>query len=634
MLPLLLILALLAPPQRAVTADPSNPKRTQVAPASTWAASNGPSASDPFTAVTLIESNADASAMLTVSELNELELATHDGSSWSSLDTLTSDVGGTSGFYADGAYEARSGRLLVVYRKGVSSQVYFRVHDSEASPELSSEDWYDLALPSAPARLLLAPRPGSDEILLVAVSGATIRTALWDGTDFTDPTTQETVFDNGPEAVAAVWQNTEALVVWARDADTTPRAARFDGTDWNAELGLPSCVHPIARLELAPSSDRATRPLLLTAVTFDGADYALRVAVRDDSAWSGVSTLSSALAGADAASAAWQPSGVDAAAVWQASGATTLSVSHYEDTGWSPPVTTSDLGGTADRVLARPATGQSGSVRTMATVSIEPESSGGYVAYTNGGSIETGSGTTIDGETDEGGAGFPDTPSGYGSAGGPTIDLNNNQTKSYAPGGYEEIDIGNNATLNLSSGDYALEKWGDKPNGLTMNADTASGPIRVVVVNDNVEFHNNLEINVSGSHPITFYILNGNLEVSNNFDVHASFVVYNGNIEIGNNADVSGHLIASGNIEIGNNGQVESPGWPSPMDEGGGGGEGIPTQALVGLTVTAGLPGSPTTIVDNWAETHTLPFDLGWQRPTAGLRITSWREVPSYDPAP
>lgn len=630
----LVSLALVAPPQRAVVADPSDPDDTLVAPAGAWSVADGPTAGGTLAALEVIESPGDAVALLGVTVTNALSLSTHDGATWSGASVLSADLGTDSAYPADGAYEARSGRLLVVYRKGVSSQVYFRVHDAEASPSLSGEDWFDLALPGAPSRLTLVPSPGSDEILLVGVSGSTIRTALWDGEGFTDATTHDTSFDNGPGALGAEWQGTQALVVWARDADTAPRGARYDGEGWETELGLPSFVSPIVALGLAPSNDRDGRPLLLTAVTYDGADHTLRASVHDGEHWSGASLLSGAVSGPDGVSASWETSGEGAVAVWQDLGETTLSCAHFNGAAWSAPVATSDLGGEVERVLVRPATGQPGSVRAMAAVSIEPEISGGYLAYTEGGSIETGSGTTIDGDSDEGGAGFPDTPSGYGSAGGPTIDLNNNQTKSYAPGGYEEIDIGNNATLNLSTGDYALEKWGDNPNGLTINADTASGPIRFVVVNDNMEFHNNLEIDVSGGHPITFYILNGNLEIKNNLDAHASFVVYNGNIEIGNNADVNGHLIASGNIEIGNNGHIESPGWPSPMDGGGGGGGGASTRTLVGLTVTAGSPGPTTAIADGWGESHALPFDLGWQRPTAGLRITNWREVPSYDEAP
>lgn len=628
MLSLLLSLALLAPPQRAVTADPSSPKRTQVAPASTWAASNGPSASDPFTAVTLIESNADASALLTVSELNELELATHDGSSWSSLDTLTADVGGTSGFYADGAYEARSGRLLVVYRKGVSSQVYYRVYDAEVSPALSGENWYDLALPSAPARLLLVPRPGSDEILLVAVSATSIRTALWDGTDFTDPTTQESVFANGPEAVSGAWQGSECVLLWARATDSTPRGSRFDGTNWNTEFGLPSCVHPIARLELAPSSDRAARPLLLTAITFDGADYALRVAVRDDTAWSGVSTLSSALAGADAASAAWQPSGDAAAAVWQASGATTLSVSHYEDTGWSPPVTTSDLGGIVERVLVRPATGLDAAVRTLASVTVESDQLSDYVLYADSGSIDIHPSTTVNGTSGEDlGYTLPDPP--LALAGISDVSVGNNGTVTVAPGDYDDLSIGQNSTVELSAGDTVFDTMTTGKTGLTLDVDTTGGTARFILISSDFDMKTGLTMTVTGTNPFEIHVLSGDFIATQNAEINASIIVYNGDIEFGNNADIDGHLVASRDITVGNNGTIDPPAWGSPFED--------PSPDLVdlfGFTVTAGTPSTPVTIIDDWAETHMLPFDLGWQRPTAGLRITSWREVPSYDPAP
>lgn len=265
----LLTVALLAPPQAMATADSAAPSQSLVAAPGSWSASNGPTLGVNITSVSLVESAGDAKAMTAVDVNNGLWLSTHDGTSWGAFTSIASDIGATSGLTQAAAYGASSGRLLLVYRKASSSLVFFRTYHPDDSPALSYEDWYDVSLATAPDRVLLAPKPGSSEAVLVAAAGSSLRAAQWDGTAFSDTESLDTGFTGTSGMLAASWDAGDAAVLWANNAGVTPEGAFYDGTDWTTATGLPTFADPITRLELASCKNALLLSMITTGLTED-----------------------------------------------------------------------------------------------------------------------------------------------------------------------------------------------------------------------------------------------------------------------------------------------------------------------------------------------------------------------------
>ncbi|MFT5424443.1 MAG: hypothetical protein ACI89L_002238 [Phycisphaerales bacterium] len=624
----LIALLLLAPPQSAMTADAATPTASFSVAADTWGFTNAPAFTSDTASFVLRDSPKDTlTAALAVGTGNTLSLGSFDGSTWASPTVLSTDVGGATSMTSDAAFEPSSGKLLIAYRKGSSALVYFRVFDPAGPPSLSGETWFDLGLISPPDRVLLAPKPGSNDILLVATSGTSARAAVWDSTAFVNSTTLDTGFDGDPEAISAEWHKGSAFVLWARSTDSAPRGSVFDGSAWAAATGLPALADPITRVHLAPSNDRASSAVLLTMASVSGVNHALHAATLDDTGWTAATTLSTQLATPDSYSAAWETSGTAAVAVWQEAGETFAHAARWDGAAWVAQSNTADLGGTIEGLVARPAAGNADGVHAMAAVSVASPRLKDYLLYANTGSLSLGMSTTVNGLSGAGkGFTLPAPPAG--SPGATPVTVAKNKTVALAPGEYGAVSIANNSTLELSTGSYVLASMSPGNNRFTLTADTTTGPVILAIASGNFDAKNKLTISTVGPGPFEIHVLAGDFIGMNTPVINASVIVPLGDIDLRNNATTTAHLIASGNVSIGNSSTLDPPAWDSPFVDPSP--SASTTTGLIVVTTLAGTPGTPITLLSGWTQPHGLPFDMSWQRPTAGVRVTSWREVPSY----
>ncbi len=126
--------------------------------------------------------NSDTMMLLAMRDDRDLLAVEWTGSAWASVNTLETNCESDSNENYAAAYEALSGRALVVYAEKSQAQPRYRTYDGTSfSSEMSAP-----SIGKTPRWIRLAPRPGTDDILMVCLDkDKDINGNLWSGSTST-----------------------------------------------------------------------------------------------------------------------------------------------------------------------------------------------------------------------------------------------------------------------------------------------------------------------------------------------------------------------------------------------------------------------------------------------------------------
>lgn len=185
---------------------------------------------------------------------SDIEIQVYDGSTWGSVLQATNDAGTTSSRVFDVAYEQLSGEALLVYRESGTSDVRYRTYDGSA---WSGEATHSITANNL-AWLRLIPKPGSDEIMLVAQSSDSTnhtRAVVWNGSVFTNlsPTSSTSGYSASDHADMAIESTSgQGLFVFTQGGNN-PGYRTLTSATWSNTTNAPSVGGASEWIKLAPS---------------------------------------------------------------------------------------------------------------------------------------------------------------------------------------------------------------------------------------------------------------------------------------------------------------------------------------------------------------------------------------------
>ncbi len=286
-----------------------------------------------------------AEAILGVLDMSgHLNAQVWDGDSWGTVVELTTDIGPSNSAYRgfDIAYEQSSGDAIIVYQNKVNDPLY-RIWNGTS---WSAPATLDLPTSNIPVWIALASKPGSDEIVVMALDlGSDVTAAVWNGSSWGNTITLEstaTVFDMEPMAIAYEYASGRAMVIWGDFAAHTSQYRLWNGTSWGAEGQVPSTWDNPVWIRLASDPSGNT-------IAMGELDWALDINVNiwDGSSWGTNSEIETKVETivSRCFDVAFEQSGDQAVVAWAASNDHTLLYSTWSSgTGWSSPVSGPDMG--------------------------------------------------------------------------------------------------------------------------------------------------------------------------------------------------------------------------------------------------------------------------------------------------
>lgn len=209
---------------------------------------------------------------------------------WSPVLTFTNNLGTQDQRPHDAAYEALSGDGLVVYRIANGSTIYYRTWNGSA---WSAQQTVASPVSGAPRFLRLVPKPGSDEIMLVATTtDDKVGAMIWTGATWTDSVALDTGVNAGQREVAdAAYEAStgRCLVVWGKDSTTSPQYRIWSGSAWLTGGAAPSVGASPRWIRLA--ADPASATILMGCLD---ADEDINVNAWSGSAWGATTEVETA----------------------------------------------------------------------------------------------------------------------------------------------------------------------------------------------------------------------------------------------------------------------------------------------------------------------------------------------------
>lgn len=554
---------------------------------------------------------ADAEALLTLSAARVLTLSVRSGGAWGSAATMVTDTGTAASMPCAGAYETQSGKLLVVYRSAaVGTGLVYRA-DAAAG---GSAQTYTISGGGSAAWVTLTPRPGSNDAVMLMVSGTTLSAAVWNGSSWGNSITLTASLPAAGTtwAAAPLQQGKKVMVVWAASSGA-PSYRTWDGTAWSASGSIAGAGSGLRWVSLAGSPLATSNEAVLATID---STYTARAVRWDGSVW-GNSTSLDTNTGATAqrrVDAAWQRDGTRALVAWHRGSEQFVRYRSWTGAAWGAAAAGASLGSMPEEIMLAPGSGGTDIACVVRRIGTPVFTD--YVMYSSGSTVTPG-GTTVHGQTGQqvSGVTLPAAPTN--AAGSTNISLGNNQTQTIAPGAYGTLTVGNNCTLNFSAGDYVFKSF-SSGNNPTLNCNTSGGNIRLIFTTGGINVTNNLTLNTTGTGTVSVHVVAGNATFHNNTDISGAQVyVYAGNISMGNNTDFTGAMYASGSVSVGS-GTVSLPSAGVTTGPG----------MLTGLVFSGGSPGAASTLCAALPGTSaTRPFDLAWGGAGGSLVVTRWREV-------
>lgn len=222
-------------------------------------------------------------AFLCDDESKALCFCVFNGTTWSSVTTVGTDVARDKDRPFDVAYEAVSGRAMIAFWDHPSGEPAYRIWDGAAlgAKVLMAGSGIDHS-----HFLRLVSRPGTNEIMcLVNDHGGTHRilAKVWDGSSWSAwsvLTTNLPKFDREAFAGAYESKSGRGMVVYGEKDQAQPRYRTWNGTSWSAASTLPSIGNNAFWVRLAPDPNSDTIHCAMADSAKD-----LEVNTWDGSAW-------------------------------------------------------------------------------------------------------------------------------------------------------------------------------------------------------------------------------------------------------------------------------------------------------------------------------------------------------------
>lgn len=542
------------------------------------------------------------SALIALAQDGSLTKSIYSSGTWGPASTLTSSTGtvNTRVFAAD--FASSSGDLMVAYRKGSNSTLYYRTY-SVASP---SEQSFSIGLASAPTWMEIASKPGSNEMVLVAASGSSLRAGVWNGSSWGNSTSLESALapSGRPFHVAYMTQSGTAMVVWTATSGA-PKYATWDGSSWSSVSSVPGITGgvPAGWIKLEPSPLRSSNEILLACI---GTNKQINVNNWTGSAWGSNLLVESAAADcySPRVDVCYQPDGAKALVVWHKSGQTSLRYRTWSSGSWSSQQTGPDMTSTTNAIhLAR---GYNSTEVMMLARRNGGTSYSDYNSTSDDDDYDLGS-VTIVGPIPNGSGSYLPTP--------PSATANSTNISpsggTVAPGTYGTMS--QSGTVTFTAGTYVFSSV--TVDG-TLIFDTSAGPISFVITAGDLSGTNNNTFTNTGNAPAQIHILDGDFSLKNNTTfTNIDIFVYDGGIELKNNTNGSVGLYASDTVEIKNNGTITLNSYHSGTASAcsvvlwtnGSAGSRVDLStscSLAGVTDPCDLAGSPipqSASIDSWA---------------------------------
>ncbi|MFM9959524.1 MAG: hypothetical protein ACKVZJ_15815 [Phycisphaerales bacterium] len=170
-------------------------------------------------------------AVIAISRTKALRLATFDGTNWSTVETLCSNVGDLWNHRGADMVYTNTGTMLVAWWDYAAARIGFRNGSTTGTFSLPTADHVRY--------LELVARPGSRQaLMLVMDSQRRLYASIFNGTTFTPATMLDDFLDDlGREGFAGAYFGipSRPVVVYAPDTELLPRYRAYTNGAWTAE---------------------------------------------------------------------------------------------------------------------------------------------------------------------------------------------------------------------------------------------------------------------------------------------------------------------------------------------------------------------------------------------------------------
>lgn len=525
-------------------------------------------------------------------------------------------------------YASRSGRLVIAYGVTGSSECLVRSLDGDSVSGASS---VPLGLSSAPVRVVVAPSPGSDDVLIVAHdSSQRLGAAIWDGSEFRAADLVDSGFDGGVNRWDAVWTRSGGpIMAWARAGDTALRVRRLVGGAWESMGSTPAAPGAIGRVVLA--ADGARGGVGVAAAMVSGAGR-LEVSVLEGGAWSMPALMTTALdAGKDQpVGLMYEGTGGGLVCAWLESGSDRVHTRRLAGSTWEGATSSEAIGAELTELRLGPDEDDAGVIVLART-----ESGGGggggeslseYVAYAQGGNFQHGDRVTITGlhGSQIDGMGVPAAPAG--NAGVVNIAVGHDQTRTLDPGAYGNLSFGDRSRLHFAAGTYIFNRALSTGHDVRFICDTSGGDVAIVFTTGAVTFRDRFRVERNGAGVVSIHAKAGALRLGHDCNVEAALLAHADTLTLGDRARVTGHLFGASSIAVGHDAVIGLPTWPLPPALGGG--DSVVSQRVYAMMVPAGVPGPVVELTTAAIEGPTpVALTVSWPPVLSSTRVVRWREV-------
>ncbi|MDX2116515.1 MAG: hypothetical protein SFZ24_12970 [Planctomycetota bacterium] len=526
---------------------------------------------------------------------------------------------------AGAAYAVPSSHLVLLSGAAGSSVLDVRTYDGSA---LSGAAAAPLGLSSEPVRVVARSRASSDQVLIVAASGAELAATVWDSGAFRSTQTLDASYDGGAGRFDAVWTRWGTpLVAWARTGDVALRVSRLSGGAWSAMTGTP--VAPGAISGVVVAADPRERSDHAAAGMISGSGR-LDVAAVEHGAWSSAALVASTVdLAADAPAAlAFEGSGGALTAAWLSPGSSAVSVSRRPEGGaWSGASQTAALAAGLEEVALAPVDSEAATV-LLARATAEGSGGGPAVAdyslYSETNIVLQGTDNQYAGLVGSQAAGvlIPDPLAA--SAGSTNITVGQDASRTLTPGNYRDLNFGDRSRITFDgAGTYVFRRLTLSGVDCRWTCVTGSGDITIIFMQGETEFRDGWIVERTGSGAVALHTVAGNFKMGHDGRMDFVLSVHAGEIKMGDRNQISGHMFARDLIDIGHENIFAAPSWAYPGSGG--------TQTLheaFGLLVSASGPGSPVALMSAPVEGDAAP-PMAAPEPAASHApaIVRWREV-------
>ena len=279
----------------------------------------------------------------------------YDGTSWSDLLELTTNLGTHADRPFDVAYEQISGDALVCYRTASDYKLHYRTWNGTA---WSSEGTTATLSTNNFTFVRLVAKPNSNQIVALVLGGnKDVIGLIWNGSSFGHVLTLETDASySGEQCFDAAYEQVSgrSVVAWARNGSNQPHYAIWDGTAWQASSAASNIGSEAHWLRLAadPSGNK------LIMFTLDNAnDY--NAQVWSGSAWGAADQFATDAPNHDRRDmdVAFEPTGTQALVMYSRSSATSPCYRTFNGASWSAEQLGPSLGVVSGIIQLQPSAG-------------------------------------------------------------------------------------------------------------------------------------------------------------------------------------------------------------------------------------------------------------------------------------